>query len=512
MERFLQQYRDRVLGVLSGFDRLLFKGTLMSLSYLNGLVAFLSRQGVLFKDFGQYTQTLSRQIKQHAEGMAQARGRPFLFLRSPKVSKEKIAREIQQRDGITQGLVCILYCVEPCQSYEVWRDRQTKQPRLLPRVRQCTHYYFYYIDRDFGWMHLRLQSWVPFTVQVCLNGREYLARQLDKLGIGYQKRDNCLLTIDDVPRAQALLDRLHTKHWDGFLDALARRVNPLIHRQAHLSVGSYYWSVRESELATDVMFRDAAALRQIYPKLLNHALLHFSGENILRFMGRKWSRFRGELTSEIKHGTDGVRIKHRVQENSIKMYDKHGSVLRIETTMNNPARFRVRRRVSRKGQTRLQWVPLRKGVADIARRVEICRAANERYLEALAVVGQPAPTRELLDPISRPVLREGRPYRALRPITPEEAAVFGAVLRGEHLVQGFRNADVRRVLDAGCDADAARRRRASGRATRYLRLLRAHGLIRKVSGTRYYRVSDNGHHAMTTALKLREIDISRLAA
>src|SRR5271166_5893482 len=135
---------------------------------------------------------------------------------------------------------------------------------------------------------------------------------------------------------------------------------------------------------------------------------------------------------------------------------------------------------------------------------------NERYLEALAVVGQPEPVRQALDPISRRIVHQGRPYRGLRPLTPEETDLFRAVLRGEFLIQGFRNPDLRRRLFPEATDDARRRRQASGRVTRLLRLLRAHGLIRKVSATRYYRVTGKGQHVMSIALQLREIDLANL--
>jgi hypothetical protein len=209
---------------------------------------------------------------------------------------------------------------------------------------------------------------------------------------------------------------------------------------------------------------------------------------------------------------EGVRVKHWVGENSIKMYDKQQSVLRIETTINNPRDFKALRDATRNGQPCLAWLPMRKGLADIARRVEVSRAANQRYLEALAVVGEPAPTKEVLDPLCRRVVKEGRAYRPLRPIEPEEAELFQAVMRGEHLVNGFRNRDVREVIAPGLKPRSIQARTVTGRITRALRVLRAHGLIRKVPRTSRYRITPKGHHAMTTALKLREIDVTQIAA
>jgi hypothetical protein len=513
MERFLEQHQSGVLGVLSGFDRVLFRGTLPSVCHRAGLEGFLAAFRVLYKDFGGFVQRLSGQIKTHAEALANQAGRPFRYLPSSSVSKEAIARQIQQRDGIEEGLVCVLSCVEPCPTYMVQRDRKTRTIQVVPAQRKCLHLYFYFVDREFGLMHVRLQTWLPFTIQVCLNGREYLARCMDRAGMKYEKRDNCFASIEDLPRAQKMLDRLTERRWERFLKMYARRVNPLLDATFGFDVHGYYWTMRQSEYATDVMFRDRARLREIYPHLVNHAIQGLTCEDVLRFLGRRSDvRFQGEVTSDVIKRIEGIRVKHRVQENSIKMYDKEGSVLRIETTINDPRRFKVRREVTRKGQKVMCWVPMRKGLADVARRVEICRAANERYLQALAVVAQPQPVAKTLDRVNRRIVQEGRPYRALQPLNRTEAAVFQVLLRGEFLLQGFRNKDIRAALDPSADKLPERRRKASARITRLIRLLRAHALIRKVPTTRYYRVTAKGHHVMSLALKLRDVDLVTLAA
>jgi hypothetical protein len=514
MERFLQQHRDRVIGVLSGFDRIVFRGSLRAISYPAGLAGYLSARGVLYKDFARFAQGLSDQLKTHAQQLAAAAGRPLQYVASAKVSKEELVRRRLAAQPVEDGLIAVLSCVEPCQSFELRRDRERRRLVLVPAQRKCLFLYFYYLDREFGFMHVRLQTWLPFTVQVCLNGREYLARQMDRLGIGYEQRDNCFTRIDDLPRAQARLDHLTTRRWPRVLNGFVRRLNPLLRRASGLDLPGYYWSVRQSEYATDVMFRSPADLGEIYPGLTEHALRHFGSDDVLRFLGRRIqpARFNGEVKTELRRRIEGVRVKHWVEENSLKMYDKQGSVLRIETTLNNPYRFKVRRVKTGHRRRRLHWLPLRKGVADLPRRVAICQAANARYLEALAVVGRPAPVPDLLDPISRPIVHQGRPYRALRPITPDEARLFALVLRGEFRLQGFRNRDLRWQLHGPPPADPQQRRRAAGHITRLLRLLRAHGLIRKVPHTFYYRVTQRGEQIMTTALHLRELDLSTLAA
>jgi hypothetical protein len=512
MERFIERHQERIVGVLAGFDRILFRGTLRSLSYVQGMDKFLGSQHVLYKDFAAFAEKLSDQVKAQAEAVAQEHRRPLRYLESAQESKEDIARALMEQDGIREGLVCVLTCVEPCHSYFLRRDAERKLLHLAKGPRKCLHIYYYFVDREFGLMHVRVQTWLPFPIQVCLNGREYLARQLDKAKIGYEKRDNCFVRIDDLKRAQKILDRLTNRKWPKFLKKLARRVNPLMAPTSGLALHDYYWTWRQGEYATDVMFKDAENLKAIYPRLVRHALTMFACRDLLRFLGRRVNgRFAGEVTTVSRERIEGVCVKHWVEENSIKMYDKQGRVLRIETTINNPRRFKVYRWAKRQGRRCQAWLPMRKAVIDLPWLVQVCQAANQRYLEALADVEITQTVHQVLDPVSRRIERDGRPYRGLRPVTAEEAKLFACLLDGKYRLHGFRNADVRRVLCPESPSDAAGRRAACGRASRYLRLLRAHGLIRKVPRTHSYRVTRHGTRVMTTALTCRTSTVATLA-
>jgi hypothetical protein len=507
MKRFLERHKGRITGTLSGFDRVLFRGTLRSIAHVSGLQVFLYSQHVLFKDFGGYAESLSQRIIEQAKATASKLGRPYQYLQSSNESKEELARELMEQQGIKEGLICVFACVEPCQAFDLRKDRAAKQLKLVSRERKCRHLYYYYLDREFGLMHVRLQTWLPFTIQVCINGREWLARKMDRAGITYTKRDNCFTQISELKKAQQFMDRLTNRNWRRFLDALAQKVNPWIQPKEGLDIRSYYWSVRQGEYATDVMFRNAETLAEIYPLLLRHAMFQFGSEEVMRFLQRRTDkRFSGEVSSDLQRRIEGIRVKHRVEENSIKMYDKQGSVLRIETTINNPRRFRVHRSGTCRGKIVKKWLPMRKGIADIRRRVELSRAANARYLDALSVVGVETPSYRLLDRVNHVVKKLRRQYRALRPISPDDASLFQAILHGEHSLQGFRNRDLRKTLG---DSDA---KNSSARVSRLLALLRAHKLIYKVCKTNYYRITRKGHQVMATALKFRQPDIALLAA
>lgn len=511
MKRFIARHRAQITGTLSGYDRMLFKGTLRGLSHVKGLEAFLAWKGVLLKDFGTFAEQASTRIKAHAEAFARAWGRPCLYLPSAQLSKEDLAQRLAQQDGITEGLIGVLTCVEPCRSYTIRRDAPTRQLQLVKTERKCLFVYFYFQDREFGLLHVRLQTWFPFDLQLCLNGRAWLARQLDKCGISYERCDNGFLRLGDPARAQRLADRLLKKRWVKVLAAYARRCHPLVHRGRVLAEQLYYWTLRQAEYATDIMFRDTASLAAVYPALVRHAIQCFTAEDLLRFLGRKLhGNFRGEVRSTTRRRLEGLRIRHWVEENSLKMYDKAGRLLRIETTINNPRRFKVYRRATRKGRRVMAWLPLRKGITDLWRRTQLCRAANARYLDALAVVGEAEPSAQVLDAVSTPVRQGTGRLRALRPIAPEDSAVFQAVLAGPTLPHGFRNANVRARLFPDAPDTPEERRRLAARTTRLLRLLRAHRLIQKVPSTRLYRITPRGHTVMATALTFRQTAISVL--
>lgn len=512
MERFLQRHASRVQRSTSGFDRVLFRGVLLSISYVQGLDYLMGNQRVGFKDFARFVEKFSAGIKKRAEQIAQQAGRPFQYVPSGKASKEALVRKLLAEKPVKEGLICVLSCVEPCVTFMVRRDREKRQLGLLPRDATCLHFYFYFLDRDFGLMHIRLQSWLPLSIQVCVNGREWLAWQMQRKGIAFEQKDNCFTHIADLPRAQALMDRLVNLPWARILNRWAQAVNPWLAAGARPRLRSYYWTLRQREYASDVMFRSPEALAEVYPALCRHAVEQFSSPQVLRFLGRRTNtHFNGEVCSTQERRIEGVCVKHRVEENSIKMYDKQGSVLRVETTLNNPARFRVYRTMRRKGRKVKGWYPLRKGIVDLRRRVQLSRGANARYLEALAVVGDPQPAHRILYPVSQPV-KTPRPYRALRPISPQESSLFAAVLRGEFHLQGVRNRDLREALSPSPPNDPAQRRHTTARTTRQLRLLRAHGLIYRVGRTYYYRPTQNGQRVMNTALTFRQTELALLAA
>jgi hypothetical protein len=517
METFIRRHQADVSGVLSGFDRVRVRGTLRLLSSVRGMMHFMTQSGVLLKQFRQLVERTTTQLKEATGRIAQKAGRPVHYVVSPNQNKEEIALKIARQDGVTEGLIAVLECVESCRSFEVYKDRAKKQLDLRYLPRKCLHQYFYFFHPTLGFMHARLQTWFPFTLHVCFNGREWLARQMDRAGVGYLRRDNCFVQVADVTRAQRLLDRQLSTDWPKLMHGIARHVHPSKDRLLASCPVDYYWSVEESEWATDVMFRSPQALSQRYPALIRHGMAHLQSRDVMRFLGRKLppegrlpAAFSGEVVSDLRERPEGMRIKHRLNRNAIKMYDKQGSVLRVETTINDPYDMKVFRAKEGDEGGKKDWRPLRKGMADLHRRAEVSQHANQRYLDSMATVADSAPLGPLAEAVCRRTRWKGKGVRALNPLSEEDAQLLKAVHRGEFLIHGFRNRDLRAVLYPGESRDPAEARRRSAVVTRKLRLLRAHGLVHKLPHTHRYTVSPKGQTTITALLAAREADTARL--
>ena len=208
MKTFLSVHQDVIVGTLSTFDRLIFKGHLSGFYAKGAFAHYLNSQHILLKDFAAYAEMTTAELKAQAQQVAAAARRPYIYLASASTaasghSKEAQARAIAERDGLTDGLICVFAAVEPCSTFTVRGNHQTQRLEVVRENRKCLHFYFYYLDREFGFMHVRLQSWFPFSLQLYINGREWLARQLDQRCIAYQRYDNKLTQVDDLPTAQA---------------------------------------------------------------------------------------------------------------------------------------------------------------------------------------------------------------------------------------------------------------------------------------------------------------------
>ena len=513
MKRFVAHYADKVIGVLSGFDRLLFRGTLKGLGYVAGMIMFLNVNHVLRKKFKEYVQRSTERLKETSLAAAKEQGRPVVYLSSTKIDKEAEARKIAERDHIKDGLICVLGCVEPCTTYRVFGDRSTNEAELKSHWTRCLHLYHYMNDPVFGFMHVRLQTWLPYSAQVYINGREWLARLMDREGIRYERRDNCFPWIEDMDRAKELVQQQRSIRWERELDRVTRMANPSLKELLGNFESEYRWSLWQSEWATDVMFKSPKDLAAIYRPLVLHGITTFGSDDVMRFLGQKaHGLFQGEIVSDFRNRPEGICIHHRVGANSVKMYDKQGSILRVETTIHDPAGIKVFRRKQGEPKGERAMLPMRKGIADLKRRTDVSQASNDRYLDALASADTTTAIGTLVQSVARPVRdRKGRRFRALRAWDAEDLKLFRAISRGEFAIRGLRNRDLQAHLFSCPPTNYEEGCRRTAKVSRVIRMLRAHGLLRKVPRDRLYRLTEKARDFLAAILSVQDATPQALA-
>jgi len=508
---FEERHAAGIHGSLTTVDRLIIHGHLRHFFEPSGFVGFMLRQGVKPQGFGKYVQQATEQLCGHIRKLAADAGREVTWQPGVVHGKDQLAREIAKRDGITEGLICVFSTLELATCFAYARGTVVREHR------KCLHFYLYLIDPELGFMHLRIQSWFPFLIQIYINGREWLSRQLDRRKVGYHRYDNTFLQIDDLPLAQKLCKGFCRRRWWRVFDAFARRINPLLPAIKRQGFGTYYWVIDACEVATDVMWLNRRTLLTILDDLIDHAIRAFSAKDVVRFLGHKvypsskplLSHYKwyppGDATAAQFH-PEARRIKHRLWKNWIKMYDKW-SVLRVETVINYPKYFKVLKfETDRRGRKRGHWTPMSKNVQNLWRYLELGEASNRRYLDALVTV---TPTKRAiaeLDVLCRGRTVHGKRWPKLNPIGPDECALFRAVLSGEHAIQGFRNRTLQyKLFPTRADTPAEQLRRCA-RLSRQIAKLRGHGLVAKVPGSRLYRTTPRGHRVMSAALRFRDLE------
>jgi hypothetical protein len=528
VQRFLQRFALLVAGTLSGFARLVFKGKLCALYSPNGMNCLLQANHVPHKDFKRYAAEVTARVVK-AAGVPEAKERGiYRYLNSSRIDKEEVARQFVRR-GQT-GLVCVLQCVEPCWTFD-WVTTPDGTSNVRGEPGKCSHLYHYYVHPSFGWLYVRLQTWFPFEIQIGVNGREWLAGQMDREKLRYARHDNKFLWVRDWQRAQQLLDEQAQTDWQRALDALQQQVHPLHPEHLGRLPVKYNWTAFQSEWATDIAFRRQEELEPWFKLWLRQAMLNYDHSDILGFFGHApalYRKGRTRIETSVHAYFEGKRIKHWVGNNSLKLYHE-ANVLRAETTLNDAGSIFVMRPPADDPMGEVARRRMRPSVADLAQRAVFCQAVNERYVEALASTAETHTVRELAEPLTRRMAEpsKSRPsdsdsrsnansavryVRGLNPLAEEDAALLTAISDPQWMTHGLRNRDLVAALYPEEGTDPSERRRRSARVTRLLRLLRGHGLLEKIDGTHPYQVSVEGRRQLQALLACRNANPEKLMA
>jgi predicted transcriptional regulator len=454
---------------------------------------FFNLNGLRIFDYPKFAEPLKDKIRNNAEAIAKEAGVTIEYINKSKVRKEDLIKKHIEKRGDHPGIVHILSVLEPCPSYQSWHNKGTGKTYLKRKFNKCLHYYFYFFDEYLGYGYIRVPTWCPFTVQVYFNGHNILASELDEAGISYTMVDNAFDNIDNFEKAQEIVDNLDVKRIHKKLDGLAAKFAP-VHKDFNQV---YHWSIFQVEYATDIVFKKQSYLQAIYSDLVATAIHTVKPKNISTFLGKKLDpRYTGEVGNNYHTRIEGSRIKHVMGNNSIKMYDKFGKILRIETTSNDISFFKHYREVEhRDGSKSMKYAALKKNIYSLRPVMQLFKPSNRRYMEFISAIESKNLGRKRLDKISQSKSDENRNYKGFNFFDPKDVSILLAILKGEFNISGFQNKNLRKILPT----------MNGGQISRLIKRMKVHGLIKRVAKTYKYYVTKLGQQAIINAQKIKEM-------
>jgi hypothetical protein len=495
MQNFIERHNTKIKGVISCFDRIVLTGTIPGICYAEGMTSLLFKKNIRIFDYTDFVEPMREEIRLNAEKLAEENGMEIDFIRKKNFRKEDRINHIIKQRGSLPGLVYIFSAMEPCTAYKPWHNKKTHKTYLKTVPGKCLHYYFYFITADLGLCYLRVPTWAPFRLQFYCNGHNLLASRLSKKNIDFQMLDNVFVQIDNFDKAQKFADDINVKRLHRQLDKIVRQYCPIIRHFTN----SYHWSFMQLEYATDIIFKRKSDLKPIYDEIVRTAIHSVKAENIATFLGRKLhGGYQDEMGNNFNTRIEGTCIKHRMGKVAIKMYDKFGIVLRVETVANDVSFFKHHRRVEhRDGTWGMKTAPLKKSIYSLPMLVELMKASNRRYIEFISAIDDPTGGIKDLNKISKAVKEDDRSYRGFNLFDGGDLELFSAIIRGEFNISGFSNKSLRKVIKG----------KKGHQVSRLLKRLRKHGLIKKIGNTYKYYLTALGRRVTATALKLREMYI-----
>jgi len=501
----IEQNKEKINGIFETFDRMIINGYILQLCNYKQFLFYLIQNNVLLKDFDKFALKQTNLLCSHIERYIKDNGVELKYLNSGKLDKNEIAREEFALNPLKTGLVAAFSTIEICNTMTVKPNKKSHMLEVTNRPTKCKHYYFYYNDEEFGFMFIKIQTWFPYNVQIYINGREYASRLFSKDNISYEMYNNSFSYIEDFNKAQELADSILNKKISDSFDGMIKKINCLLPTINEVLHHSYYWCIDQCEFATDINFKNREELGIFYKTLVETSFFTFSSNDIYSFFGRNVGRIssftKGEIVSDLRYRYQGYRIKFKINNNQVKMYDK-GNNLRIEVTINNPRDFKILKTsetvVGGKIVETKEWVPMGKSIANLYRYVEISKSITKRYIEALPEIDLTKVPAKEIETVSRAKEINGRKYSGFNLLSKDTTNLFSTIASGDFIINGFDNKTIRKRIYKNNNSDNPK---IINKTTRIFSKLKAHGIIKKVPRKNRYYLTTRGR-SITNAVLL----------
>jgi hypothetical protein len=489
-----EKYTENIHGTLSCYDRIIIKGTAGTFGYAGGMTSFFYQNEYRIFDFAKIFTPITEQIKANIEEIAKNNGIEIEYIRKAGAfRKDDRIAEILLNRGEQEGLVHIFSAVEIANTYKPWHDKTTGKTFFKNDQTKCLHYYIYFIDRELGLCFFKVPTIAPFVTTIYFNGHNLLESKLKKNNIEYTKQDNAFTFISDFEKAQKLSDNIKVEDIHRALDVFTSKYCPLT-PDWNLR---WNYTIQQVEYATDVVFKSGETLKPLYENIIKTAMHTVTPDDIANFLGKRFSvLFEGEAGSKYNKRILGTRIKHQMGEISVKVYDKFGSVLRIEVTSNNVSKLKSFRDVQKRdGTAETKMAPVKKSIYSLFVLTQIFKNATRRYLEFVSSFDDPTDGLKKLDKVTDPVSENNRNYRGFNFFNKDDERILLAVADGKFTLKGLTNKELRLLLPD----------KTPGQLSRILKRLRLHGLIKKVGKTYKYYTTSLGKTVIAAGLSFKNM-------
>jgi hypothetical protein len=392
--------------------------------------------------------------------------------------KDDIAQQYLAAFNGEEGVLFIGKAQEKASVFRTEKRRHADDGSPYPWIIRSTvpvnHYYVYLLDRDFGPLFIKFCSYFPYPVKVCLNGHEWLKRQLSQRGIPYEPLDNGIRSTAEAARVQRIANTLDAAKIDAVFRKWLRRL-PHPFTPAQRAAGyRYQLSILQAEFAlTQVLDRPRTG-RSFFEEVMRENLDLGRPDHMQLVFNRRVCRHTpGPFRTRVL--TDGVVPSLHVDYKKcrIKQYHKEQQALRTETTINNTYDFEIGRA--------LRNLPALREIGFAANR----RLLHVEYLSHDSLIGD-----DLLETMTQPIVVDTQRAAGLRFGDRRVLALMQTLCLFALSPTGFRHRDVRahvaQLLERAPD------QYATGQMTYDLRRLRHHGLIERVPQTHRYRITPRG--------------------
>jgi hypothetical protein len=395
--------------------------------------------------------------------------------------KDDVTQEYRSRFSKSEGIVVVGKAQEKTPVFRTEKRRNPQTGRTYPWIVRTTamvnHYYFYGIDEDFGPFFLKFCTYFPYNAKLCINGHEYVKRQLAKQGIAFEALDNGILKCADPRRLQQLCDGLSATKIDALLRKwLARLPHPFTSKDRAAGY-RYDVSILQAEFSLTQVLDQPRTGRIFFEEVIRENLDIGRPDHVQLIFNRRISkrtpgRFRTRVITE--GVTPSLHVDYK--RSRIKQYHKEGRALRTETTINDPRDFGIGKRLSNLPALRRIGFQANRRLVDVQRISQDCAVGEDAFKG-----------------VNGPVEIDGQRASGLRFADVAVQSLLSSLLVFRLLPRGFSNHDLRdhwAPLMGKSPDDMT-----PGQMTYHLRRLRLHGLIKRITGTHRYQVTRQGWRA-----------------